>query len=610
MKRWRSKAGPAGLAFLLSLAPLAQGPLTAHAATGSVLADIVPSEPTGNGRGMAFDGTNLWYTIVGDSHIYAVTTTGAAVAAIAVGGGVSTAGPLAWDGSHLWTANYSNPSSKLFEIDPSTGTVLGGTCDFVAANPGDPAIPAPKGISANPDGLDFGGGSFWMSGEGDGNPANFVVNLDTSCNDLSHFPSPVAATGPDDGNAGNTIVIDPFNGNKLWNSVEGDFSHSHIYLTDTAGTFLGVDFNTIHLTEDLAFDDVTFAPKCAVWGNEATNSGTNHLTAYEVPCPERAIKASGVTITSTEGQPFTGTVATFTDPDPAATAAEYSAMIDWGDAMTSVGTVTGPMGGPFTVTGSHVYQQEGSYTVTVTITDIDSPTNTATATSTATVDDAALAATCAAPAAIPTSYSGPTAALTDANSFGTTSDFTATISWGDASSSAGTVTGPMGGPFVVSGTHTYAAPGPYTITTTINDDGGATASTSCSVIAFAVVAAGGFVIGDGNSALGTDVTFWGARWSRLNTLSGGSAPAAFKGFEDTPPAATCGTSWSTDPGNSTPPPDGPLPAFMAVIVSSSISKSGSTISGNTVHVVVVRTNPGYEPNPGHEGTGTVVAQVC
>jgi hypothetical protein len=49
---------------------------------------------------------------------------------------------------------------------------------------------------------------------------------------------------------------------------------------------------------------------------------------------------------------------------------------------------------------------------------------------------------------------------------------------------------------------------------------------------------------------------------------------------------------------------------MAVIVSSSISKSGSTIAGNTPHVVVVETHPGYAPNPGHPGTGKVVADVC
>jgi hypothetical protein len=28
-----------------------------------------------------------------------------------------------------------------------------------------------------------------------------------------------------------------------------------------------------------------------------------------------------------------------------------------------------------------------------------------------------------------------------------------------------------------------------------------------------------------------------------------------------------------------------------------------------VHIVVVKTNSGYAPNPGHDGTGTVVATV-
>jgi hypothetical protein len=49
---------------------------------------------------------------------------------------------------------------------------------------------------------------------------------------------------------------------------------------------------------------------------------------------------------------------------------------------------------------------------------------------------------------------------------------------------------------------------------------------------------------------------------------------------------------------------------MAVIVSGSIGKSGPSIGGNTVHVVVVKTNPGYASNPGHAGTGTVVGIVC
>jgi hypothetical protein len=34
------------------------------------------------------------------------------------------------------------------------------------------------------------------------------------------------------------------------------------------------------------------------------------------------------------------------------------------------------------------------------------------------------------------------------------------------------------------------------------------------------------------------------------------------------------------------------------------------ISGNIPKMAIVQTNPGYGPNPGHAGTGTVVAIVC
>jgi hypothetical protein len=121
----------------------------------------------------------------------------------------------------------------------------------------------------------------------------------------------------------------------------------------------------------------------------------------------------------------------------------------------------------------------------------------------------------------------------------------------------------------------------------------------------------GFVIGDTNATIGTSVTFWGAQWWKANSLSGGLAPAAFKGFANTPETSpACGTSWSTRPGNSSGPPPGPLPELIEVIVASHIAKSGPTISGDTAEVVVVNTNLGYAPDPGHAGTGTVVEVVC
>ena len=120
-----------------------------------------------------------------------------------------------------------------------------------------------------------------------------------------------------------------------------------------------------------------------------------------------------------------------------------------------------------------------------------------------------------------------------------------------------------------------------------------------------------FVIGDLDAVVGNHVTFWGAQWRNLNHLSGGTAPASFKGFANctnpNPPA--CGGTWQSDPGNSSHPPN-TVPADMTVIVSSLITKSGSIESGDIPMMVTIHTDPGYEPNPGHAGTGTVTSVVC
>ena len=119
---------------------------------------------------------------------------------------------------------------------------------------------------------------------------------------------------------------------------------------------------------------------------------------------------------------------------------------------------------------------------------------------------------------------------------------------------------------------------------------------------------GMFVIGDGNAVTGASVTFWGAQWWKLNSVSGGSAPPSFKGFALN--AAGCaGAGFTTAPGNSPPPPDGPLPAVIQVLVTSSVQKSGDTISGTITKIALVQTDPGYESNPGHAGIGTVIGLI-
>jgi hypothetical protein len=347
---------------------------------------------------------------------------------------------------------------------------------------------------------------------------------------------------------------------------------------------------------------------------EKTTTTVNNFAGFnfhvDLAISDRAITAAGTGVSTTEGKAFAGQVATFSDIDTNATASDYSATVSWGDGSSSTGTVTGGAGS-FSVSGSHSYSEEGSLPVAVAITDSDNASNSATTNSTAAVADAALVAGPACLLTSPRSYDGPTATFVDAASpSGTLSDFSANINWGDGATSTGVVSGPGGGPYSVSGSHTYATTGSFTITTTVTDTGGSVAVTSCRTIGFSFAPGGGsFVIGGPKDSAGSSVTFWGAQWVKLNS-AGGTATASFKGFAEDPTTPTCGARWSADPGNSTPPPAGSLPAFMAVIVTSPPAKSGSAISGTAVHIVIVQTNAGYSPNPGHAGTGTVVATVC
>ncbi len=143
--------------------------------------------------------------------------------------------------------------------------------------------------------------------------------------------------------------------------------------------------------------------------------------------------------------------------------------------------------------------------------------------------------------------------------------------------------------------------------------------TSKSGITFSFPSSGTFVLGDSTVAAAsplTNVSWWGATWSDLNSLTGGAAPSAFKGYADSvttlptsSPAPVCGTTFTTKPGNSSSPPSS-VPSYMGVLVASSVSKSGSTISGTYGKIVVVKTDGGYAANPGHPGGGTIVATLC
>ena len=268
--------------------------------------------------------------------------------------------------------------------------------------------------------------------------------------------------------------------------------------------------------------------------------------------------------------------------------------------------------GPFP---THTYAEEGTYSATLTATNVTGLTSTSSFN--VIVADAALSA--AGRTIISTQViTGAVASFADADPAGTVADYTATISWGDGATSAGIVA-PQGGAFVVNGSHTYAssALGMQTITINVCDAGGSCAVATSQALIFTYTAGGSFVVGDSSAGALTPgtigaanaVTFWGAQWGKTNILSGGGAPAAFKGFANNPVIPGCGIQWTTGPGNSSPPPAS-VPTYTAMIVASSVTKAGPQIVGNTVHVVIVRTDPGYASNAGHAGTGVIVGVLC
>lgn len=348
----------------------------------------------------------------------------------------------------------------------------------------------------------------------------------------------------------------------------GDGSQSSGQLAGTGGEFTVSGSHTYAEDGNYTVQSVVSDP------DGASITITGAATVAEAP-----LAAEGIAVSGQELTPLTAPVAMFTHGDGSEPASGFSATVDWGDGTTGKGTVT-ESGGTYTVSGSHTYAEDGTYQVSAVIDDTSSGATTAN--TTATIAELPLSPTGASldgQAFWP--VSGTVATFTHGSGTEPAPDFSATINWGDGTSSAGEVS-LSGGTYSVTGSHTYAAVGTFGVNVQISDlSSGSTTADSTATITAAPIAstAVAVVAEEATTFTGPVVTF---------TQDGGSAPASnFSASIDWGDGGTSTGTVSesagmyTVAGSHTYAEDGSFP--IAVIVTN--IDSGTTTVDNTATVL-------------------------
>ncbi|HVC96995.1 MAG TPA: DUF4214 domain-containing protein [Pirellulales bacterium] len=218
------------------------------------------------------------------------------------------------------------------------------------------------------------------------------------------------------------------------------------------------------------------------------NNFNSNLTIHGAANTLSVNVAGAGTLAATEGTVLTNAVATFRDPNGAGTAGSYSATIDWGDGTSATpGAISGPdANGLFTVSGTHTYAEESATPSTVTVVVHRANATDVSITDTVSVADAPLSGTATSVAATEQStFSGTVATFTDADPAGAATDFTATIDWGDGTTTSGTIVA-ADGSFHVAGSHVYTTSGRETINVVVSDVGGRSVTIASTVAVAAV----------------------------------------------------------------------------------------------------------------------------
>jgi hypothetical protein len=279
--------------------------------------------------------------------------------------------------------------------------------------------------------------------------------------------------------------------------------------------------------------------------NGETSSAT---TEALVLSPEQAtvVASTPQNISPTVGQPFTGTVAGFTDFDGDSNPSDFQATIDWGDGATSPAQLVAAANGSINVIGSHTYMQIGQDEMVVNVTDNADGGGTSVL-PTATVGPFHLAANNVSVAAGQT-FSGTLATLT-APPGTNVNDYTATIFWGDSplyapagGAPAGQIVANGDGAFSILSSHTYPGAGTYSIRLAVQGPNGVWLYSDST----ATVGSGGLAVTAQNLSIKPSPSANSSTASArtADTTSGGSVNGTVAAFT-APPGANAGDYTAT-----------------------------------------------------------------
>lgn len=254
-----------GIALALAFAMVAVSPLAVtKAVTGDRLREFDPAGMTcPYGSSVAFDGTTLYSSCWDSNVLYHISPVDGSSLGSGVVTGIFEIGAMAWDGGRnkLWICGDNH---LIYTVDPTTlaktlmfdSVVIGinqGSCrDGLAYDPQDDTV--------------------WLSGDGD----LYVYHLTSSGTLLGTF-DPLAAGGINDVSG---LAV---NGTMLYvaNPISGEISTCTKTFTSCSVVIANAVPSPSHPTiEDLECDEVTFAPKHALW---VESQGNPYLVAWEVP---------------------------------------------------------------------------------------------------------------------------------------------------------------------------------------------------------------------------------------------------------------------------------------------------------------------------------------